>query len=818
MAHLMPRLGDAVADRVELLQRVVGGLVAEAGDRRLLVAIDDAHFLDDSSAALAHQLATTTPVTILVTMRSETPAPDPIVALWKDTAAERFEIQALSRGEAAALAAAALGGQVDGSAAQTLWRLAQGNPLYLRELILGGLDSGNLACAAGVWRWHGAIVTSPRLIELIEARLGRLDTQVLELLEVLALAEPLGVQLLESLADPQILAAADRKGLLLTDEADQHIRVRLGHPLYAEVIRARLSPLRARAVFRELTAAVEAVGDRRLDDRLRVATWRLEAGISGSAPGQLMSAAQLAMDISDFGLAERLARAAAVAGGEIEAERLVGLALIGQGRADDAELVLGSLTPATGTNQERVQVAVTRAFNLYWALDLPTQAKAVLRHAEQVLTDPGARGEVAAVLAGLLLYGGNISQALQALEPVLGDPDADTRSTLQALIVAIPALFHAGRCDQAITAAHRAFEAEDRVGEEVVPWGHLQIAANLANAYLAAGRVNDTDTLATDNYKQAIEHTGPYPAAKALWACSRGQIARARGQVRTALRWQREAATAANAEIPLPFMPQILGELAHAAALAGDLPAAHAALAEAEQYTADGARLFQLWAALARPWEAATRGERSTAVTLAMELADEAQSRGQVTFQLHALHDAARLGAAGRVSTGLREAAARVEGPLAPLYASHAAALDAQDGPALNQIASGFAALGFNLLAAETAAEAARALQTEGRRTAAVAAATKATTLTAQCEGARTPALELLQPRDLTPRELEIATMAARGLSSKAIAERLVVSIRTVDNTLHQVYGKLAVNNRADLRPLLAGSESVIHRAQTPSQ
>ncbi len=77
--------------------------------------------------------------------------------------------------------------------------------------------------------------------------------------------------------------------------------------------------------------------------------------------------------------------------------------------------------------------------------------------------------------------------------------------------------------------------------------------------------------------------------------------------------------------------------------------------------------------------------------------------------------------------------------------------------------------------------------------------------MTAQCEGARTPALDLLQRRDLTPRELEIATMAARGLSSKTIAERLVVSVRTVDNTLHQVYGKLAVSNRADLRPLLAG-------------
>ena len=135
----------------------------------------------------------------------------------------------------------------------------------------------------------------------------------------------------------------------------------------------------------------------------------------------------------------------------------------------------------------------------------------MLRHAETVLTDPGARAEVAAVLAGLLLYGGSIIQALQALEPVLGDPDADTRSTVQALVVAVPALFHAGRCEQAITAAHRAFESEQRLGEEVVPFGHLQIAVNLGNAYLAAGRVNDADALATKNYDLAIEHTRAIP-------------------------------------------------------------------------------------------------------------------------------------------------------------------------------------------------------------------------------------------------------------------------------------------------------------------
>ena len=816
VAHLLPRLGDADPDRAELLRRAVDGLVASAGNRRLLVGVDDAHLLDDSSAALVHQLAMATRVTVLVTMRSETQAPDPIVALWKDAVADRFEIQALSRAEVGALADAALGGQVDGSAVQTLWRLTQGNPLYLRELILGGLDSGNLARVAGVWRWDGAIVTSPRLVELIDARLGRVDTKVRELLELLALGEPIGAQLLETLADPEALTVADRKGLLMTDGAGPRLQVRLAHPLYAEVIRARVSALRARAVYRQLTEAVEAAGARRLDDRLRVATWRLEAGVSGSTPGQLISEARLAMGVFDFRLAERLARAAATTGSRVDAERLVGLALLGQGRPDDAELVLASLTPSAGTDHERLQVAISRAFNLYWVLDLPERAKAVLHHVEPVLTDRGSRAELAAVLASLLLYGGGVTQALRALEPVLTDQDADARSTLQALVVATPALFHAGRCEQAITAAHRAFELEDRLAEEIVPWSHLQLAWNLCNAYLAAGRIEDADRLANASYQRSLGQVSSWQIEQSLWAGWLGQVARVRGQVRTAMRWLREAA-AANKETPLPFMPQILGELAHAAVLAGDLATASAALGEVERYTADAARLFHLWAASARSWEAAARGERSTAVALALKLADQAQGHGQITFQIQALHDVARLGEANRVSSALREAVAGVEGRLAPLYAAHASALDTQNGPELNKVADGFGALGINLLAAEAAAEASRAHQMAGKRTAAMAATAKANTLAAQCQDARTPALDLLQPHDLTPRELEIATMAARGLSSKAIAGRLVVSVRTVDNALHQVYGKLAVNSRADLGPLLA-PEASPRDAQAPSE
>jgi DNA-binding CsgD family transcriptional regulator len=87
-------------------------------------------------------------------------------------------------------------------------------------------------------------------------------------------------------------------------------------------------------------------------------------------------------------------------------------------------------------------------------------------------------------------------------------------------------------------------------------------------------------------------------------------------------------------------------------------------------------------------------------------------------------------------------------------------------------------------------------------------------TLVAACEGAHTPALDLLiHPPDLTPREQEIAGLAARGLSSRAIAERLVISVRTVDNALQHVYGKLGLTSRAEPRVAL-GRDSA--REQPP--
>jgi DNA-binding CsgD family transcriptional regulator len=63
--------------------------------------------------------------------------------------------------------------------------------------------------------------------------------------------------------------------------------------------------------------------------------------------------------------------------------------------------------------------------------------------------------------------------------------------------------------------------------------------------------------------------------------------------------------------------------------------------------------------------------------------------------------------------------------------------------------------------------------------------------------------------RVLTPQELQIATLAAAGLSNKEIGGRLFMSHRTVASHLYRMYPKLGITSRAALGRLLAQDEGV---------
>ena len=53
----------------------------------------------------------------------------------------------------------------------------------------------------------------------------------------------------------------------------------------------------------------------------------------------------------------------------------------------------------------------------------------------------------------------------------------------------------------------------------------------------------------------------------------------------------------------------------------------------------------------------------------------------------------------------------------------------------------------------------------------------------------------------LSPRELDILGLAAEGLDNDAIAERLTLSVRTIERHLHNIYTKLGLHGKSARLP-----------------
>ncbi len=56
---------------------------------------------------------------------------------------------------------------------------------------------------------------------------------------------------------------------------------------------------------------------------------------------------------------------------------------------------------------------------------------------------------------------------------------------------------------------------------------------------------------------------------------------------------------------------------------------------------------------------------------------------------------------------------------------------------------------------------------------------------------------------ELSPQELQIAQLAAEGLSNREIGERLYLSHRTIGTHLYNLFPKLGITSRAQLRDAL---------------
>ncbi len=229
-AHLLP-------ERVTL-HRAVQLL---SGVRLLLV--DDAHLLDDASAALVHQLAVHGRTRLLVVATDGAPVPGAVSRLWSGELLPRLALEPLPREETAELLTAGTDTALEPLTVDRLYRLGRGDLRLLRELLTAVRGGGRLVPVPDTdqWAWRGPVPLTPAVRERAAHVLDRTRTEERETLERLAFAEPLPLDL--DALDIRTLEPLEAEGLVTVDD---HGATRLAHPLHGPVLRAAAGRLRAR--------------------------------------------------------------------------------------------------------------------------------------------------------------------------------------------------------------------------------------------------------------------------------------------------------------------------------------------------------------------------------------------------------------------------------------------------------------------------------------------------------------------------------------------------------------------------------------------
>jgi DNA-binding NarL/FixJ family response regulator len=405
-----------------------------------------------------------------------------------------------------------------------------------------------------------------------------------------------------------------------------------------------------------------------------------------------------------------------------------------------------------------------------------------------------------ALTAGLR---GDLRGALAISEPLRRREDVEPRVLLGVLTVSTVAHTLLG---DLVAARHDVCRAVPLLEplQAALPLAGDQIRIIEVGGELYDGRVSAAVALADKGYELALE--AGMAGQVGSWAVTLAMTLVSAGRLTDALRLT--DAALANLEVadPLALRATALCFRVLCAAALRDEPEPSAAILEQLQASGERDVRVRIHAGRAQVWLTAARGDLEGASRLAVEHGRWAVGASHDVWGAMTLHDAVRFGHPELVEADLAALASAHNAELLQLFADHAMALNSQDPDALRDVAARYSAGGAELYAAEAMAQAADELHRQGQQRAADTATTAASELLSRTNQAITPAL--LHAQDpLTNREREIAIMARRGMSSREIAETLVLSPRTVDNHLAAVYRKAGIDGRHQLHDLGLGEE-----------
>jgi DNA-binding CsgD family transcriptional regulator len=787
--NLVP-VGAPVDDPLALFTLVREHLLERAAGRRIVIDVHSAAIMDTVTTSLIGQLAAAKVITFVASIRTGDVLPGPLATGWSPDDSTRFEIPPLTKSEAGDLLHRALGGSVAWHVTDELHAASDGNPLYLRELVIGAVAADRLVVIAGTWQLTGDPVASLALRDLVSGHVRTLDGEARDVVERLAVVGELDVAHLPDAS--AALSGLEETGIVAIGSGRTGLTARLTQESYGAVVRDGLSMLRRATIAREHADLLERDG--RPEDALRIALLRLDAG-QQVADESLLAAAQAAAAARDHRTVERLTAAASALGtADPNLLLLRGTALSRLGRLPESISTLDAAAVRADTLGADpalvVGIALASAFARASVVDGTGPALAALDALPPELAQsPG----VALVRSTMLLYEHRAGEARALLDAVV--PAFAGSAFEQALLAnsLAPALSAQGEDEPALAAIQSVLETAAAVGP-AWPIPLATIEGTHAELLLQAGRHEEAFSAALRGLR--IATSGGDEFITRYLEFTLGRIELERGRLAAAARWFQEVVGGALSRGPISLVAPAAGGLAMVRLSQGDDPGAREALA----LIPPGRHLFNPPAVLAAGMTAARTGDFAEAASILLGAAERAEATGYPALACWYFYTLARWGDPARGAEGLERLVAAGAGELTVLQARHARAEASGDRAELVAVGDDWERRGAKLYAAEALASAARLAQAAGESRAATGLQARSDTLVALTQGATTPLLRFtaaLVP--LTAREREIASLAARGTASKDIADRLFLSVRTVDNHLQSIYGKLGIRGRREL-------------------
>lgn len=771
-----------------------------------VVVVDGIQAADPVTVAAVHQAVTSGRVRLLAGVREPVEAIDAsdgrAELRWPGDV-DRIDLAPLDRRASDDLVESLAGGPVDAATRDLLWNLARGHPAWIVAAVTSTRDEHRWVTDAGLLRLppEAATLVDPDVLRSVAA----LSAAARAALEGLALAGRLPIDAAEALEGAGPLTEAERRGLVRAESSDDGLLwVEPASRLVAEAVGAPTPDLAVVRWSRIADVLADpCAGDGPAPPEVTVIRGRAILGAERGEPpvasvdrDALVAGARASELLCRWDDAVAQAGAAWRAGAGDEALGLLGVALgqIGDHAAvDDLD---GELDQHR--DDPKSVVALTQAIAASRFHDGRVhEAWETLARGRSLV--PSSRGPLDAFEAQLRAFGGEWDEAMRLARGWADDPTPEVAVTALNVIGAE----RMSRGDHT-TAAHTFARALD------LALGAGQAPLTLAGIPFLFGLANQADSGDLDGSIEAaiaalpeVGRTGD-ATAHGWTAVHLGRCHLAAGRPRQAARWFGEAVADLRQVHRPGWSGLATAGLVGALATAEDLDGARDALAEHESLADHAVTIFR---ADELRWTArlmAAEGDRRGARARLRDAVDAARRSAGVVAEAAAWHDLERFGR----DADVRETADALDGlratstsRLVAAHADRAAARADEDAGGLVRAARTYAEIGAHGDALETWLLVGS--RTDDERE--IALARREATASA----ARTELPGRLAPhaddghRVLTAREQEVAELVVGGASRAAIAERLVVSVRTVDSHLQRAYRKLGVRSRVELAAAL---------------